>query len=660
MIPWPRLEGVLPEALTDTDPSGSRQDTCECDPSFERRIGDRAVEEFALVIDAGDCPGEGDLVAAPACRATAIDALADRDAAVVHSRSHGRERAYEGNAAALLLAAGQFVERTAFHDADLASRARRDPLAIAREATGRAGPVSRIAAETGLGEFAAQAGDYERALRPYVGPTIAKSRVSHVPPDEAELRDTRELSTDAAVRQYRSETGAHYHLRPVEAQFERDTLTVLADAYRTLAEGSVASGDRAPSRAVRAVADSDAPVETLTAVLRKHTQGLGVLTDLFADPRVSDVYATGPITANPLRVTVDGRRHRTNVRLTPEGAAALASRLRRCSGRAFSRANPTIDATLESADATVRVAGITDPAGDGRGFAFRRHDSQAWTLPALVRNGTLPADAAGLLSLAVARGSAVLLAGPRGAGKTTALGALLWELPPDARTVAVEDTPELPIDALRTAGRDVQPLRTDTGDGPAPTPTTALRTALRLGDGALVLGEVRGEEAQVLYEAMRVGDGDAAVLGTIHGSGGAAVRERVVEDLGVPESSFASTDLLVTLSADPHRVARIEEVRSTTDGVAFRDLYARDAGTLVATGPLERGNSDLLTAIAAPGEPYTAVLDAVADRAEWVASLAASDRTSPTAVETARHTFRNGRDDTAFREGKENTPGAER
>lgn len=645
MTPWTRLRA----ALRPSD-GGSAADestpACSCEPTFERRVEDRVVDESVLSLDAEDCPGDGDLVRSPACRATAIGALAERDATVVRTSAGGRERTYAGDSAAVLLAAGRFVERVAVHDADLAARARRDPLDAAHEASGRAGPVSRVVAETGLAEAAARADEYDGALRPYVGPTVAKSHVARDPPLDADLLDARELSTDATARRYRRAGRNYYHLHPAEVDLGTDELAALAAAHQVLAAGDVSGGDRAPSRAVRAVADGDAStgspsvgahsIETLTAILRKHTHGLGVLADLFADSRISDVYATGPITANPLRVTVDGERHRTNVRLTPEGAAALSSRLRRRSGRSFSRASPTIDATLDGADAAIRVAGITDPAGDGRGFAFRRHDSAAWTLPGLVRNDTLPADAAALLSVAVSRGSAVLLAGPRGAGKTTALGALLWELPPDSRTVAVEDTPELPIDALRTTGRDVQPLRTDAGDGPAPTPTSALRTALRLGDGALVLGEVRGEEAQVLYEAMRVGDGDEAVLGTIHGSGGPAVRERVVADLGVPESSFAATDLLVTLAADPHRVVRIEDVRSTTEGVAFRDLYATEDGALVASGSLERGNSELLATLATPGERYAEVLDAIADRADWVASLAASGRTSPTAVETAR------------------------
>jgi type IV secretory pathway ATPase VirB11/archaellum biosynthesis ATPase len=639
MTAWASIRAVLPTNRGSAC-EGNRG-SCRCKPTFERRAEDRVDDDVVLSIDAEECPGGGDLARSPNCRATAIDALSERDAAVVRTFSMGRERAYEDNSAALLLATGRFVERIRYYDGDLASRALAQPLEVAREATGRAGPVARIAAETGLAEAAARDTEYDDALRASVGPTVGNSRITRAPPSEARLLDTVELSTGATARRYRLNGGYRYHLIPVEADLSTAEFAVLAAAHQALADGDVTGETRAPGRAVRTVADRNtlpeqSSTETLTAILRKHTRGLGVLADLFADSRVSDVYATGPVTANPLWTTVDGQRHRTNVRLTAEGAAALSSRLRRRSGRSFSRSNPTIDATLKGKNTTVRVAGVTDPAGDGRGFAFRRHDSEAWTLPALIRNGTLPADAAAVLSIAVSRGSAVLLAGPRGAGKTTALGALLWELPPDSRVVTVEDTPELPIESLRSCGRDVQPLRTDTGDGPAPPPDAALRTALRLGDGALVLGEVRGEEARVLYEAMRVGDGDEAVLGTIHGSGGAAVKERVVTDLGVPESSFAATDLLVTLASDPHRVARIEEVRSTEAGVAFRDLYATVDGTLRPTGAVDRGNSELLAALSTSDEQYAGALDAVSARGRRLASLATSDRTSPGAVTAAR------------------------
>jgi len=601
---------------------------CACDPAFE---------SGALVVDATDCPGDGDLAASGDCRASAIRALADRSADSVVTRTDCLERAYEGDAAALLAAAGRFVERVAFYDADLADRAARDPIAAARDAVGRAGPASEIAAETGLAEIAGRESSTGDALAPFVGPPIAKARVAARPPDGAALRETRTTSNGATVRIYDGPGPlATYHLEPVERGFDWAALETLARAHELLAAGDVSGGERAPGRAVRRVADgADTPVADVASVLEKHTRGYGVLADLFADPAVSDVFATAPVGDNALRVTAGGERMRTNVRLTAAGAETLASRFRRASGRAFSRAAPTLDATAGTAAGSVRVAGVTDPVSDGPAFAFRAQNRTAWTLPALVANGTISAEAAAFLSLAVERAGAGLVAGPRGAGKTTLLGALLWELPAATRAIVIEDTPELPVASLQREGRDVQPLRTSTDDGTGLDPTEALRTALRLGDGALIVGEVRGEEAAVLYEAMRVGANGDAVLGTIHGDGGEGVRERVVSDLGVPGSSFAVTDFVVTLEAadapagKQRRVARIEEV---ADGDRFEPLFERSGGSLDPAGRIERGESPLAARLARGDESYADVRRALADREAQLAQLAAEGRTAPSDV----------------------------
>jgi type IV secretory pathway ATPase VirB11/archaellum biosynthesis ATPase len=384
--------------------------------------------------------------------------------------------------------------------------------------------------------------------------------------------------------------------------------------------------------------EGDVATAAVERVLRKHTEGHGVLEDLFADPEVSEVVVTAPVVDTPVRVVTDGDRVRTNVHLTRAGVAALSSRFRRESGRAFSRAAPTLDATTDARNGQIRVAGITDPASEGTGFVFRSGDRDTWTLPALVANGTLPVAAAALCSVAVDRAAAGLIAGPRGAGKTTFLGALLWELSPSVRSIVVEDTPELPATALRDAGRDVQTIRIETTDGPSLSPTEALRTALRLGEGALIVGEVRGEEAATLYEAMRVGAASSTVLGTIHGDGADAVYERVVTDLGVQASSFAATDFLVTLSDGGNRgVATIEEVRHNGDGVSFRSLYEPDDdGDAVATGVVDRGNSHLVASLARPEESYGDVRDAIRQRAACLTELVETERTAPNEVDTVR------------------------
>ncbi len=714
-------------SVVGSDPSGLLTDggddsngDCRCRASFHEPRGTGLDRRVELHLDGDDCPGAGDLAASPPCRERAIRALASRDADVVRSRHRGRERRYVDGAAGLLLAAGRFVERAEWHDERLADRAARDPLAAAREATGRAGPVREIAVETGLaagadrvrdlGRCASDGGGdgvgrgdgvdvddadaddvnvvdddvrgdegdrYAGALRAFVGPTVARSRVAGPPPG-ARLLDRRTLDSGAVVRRYGTADGRErYCLDPVAHRLDDESTAVLAAARDRLAAGAVDGGERAPHRAVKAVVDAgeggrergggkgdtggdDAlPVERLGTVLARYTRGNGVVDALFGDPRVSDAFVTAPAAANPVRVTVDGETLPTNARLTPTGAATLASRFRRASGRSFSRAAPTLDAAISGPDdGRIRVAGVTDPASDGVAFAFRRHGGDAFTLPALVANGTLPADAAALLSLAVERAAATLVAGTRGAGKTTLLGTLLWELPESTRTVTVEDTSELPVEALQREGRDVQPLYAGTDADATLTPTDALRTALRLGEGALVVGEVRGEEAAALYEAMRVGAGGSAVLGTIHGDGGEDVRERVVADLGVTPSAFGATDLVVTCGRDAdgrHRVNRIEEVRTTDSGVRFATLFEVGGGDgvdevrgeeesagLRPTGTVDRGNSRLVASLARPDESYADVLDALGRRESAVAALARTGRTRPATVTAAYRSRRGG------------------
>jgi type IV secretory pathway ATPase VirB11/archaellum biosynthesis ATPase len=140
------------------------------------------------------------------------------------------------------------------------------------------------------------------------------------------------------------------------------------------------------------------------------------------------------------------------------------------------------------------------------------------------------------------------------------------------RIISVEDTLELPLVQLRNLGYNVERLKSRSvitrveAELPA---EEALRTALRLGDSCLIVGEVRSTEAKALYEAMRIGALANVVAGTIHGESAYGVFDRVVNDLGVPSTSFKATDLIVV--ANPvktpdglhsnRRVVQISEVR---------------------------------------------------------------------------------------------------
>ncbi len=111
------------------------------------------------------------------------------------------------------------------------------------------------------------------------------------------------------------------------------------------------------------------------------------------------------------------------------------------------------------------------------------------------------------------------------------------------------NTQELPVPYLKNIGFNIQRMKTRPPLGGVSesevSAEDALRTALRLGDSVLIVGEVRSTEARALYEAMRVGAVGNVVMGTIHGESAYSIWDRVVNDLGVPTTSFKATDFAI-------------------------------------------------------------------------------------------------------------------
>ncbi|MFB6135114.1 MAG: ATPase, T2SS/T4P/T4SS family [Halanaeroarchaeum sp.] len=584
--------------------SGDADAECGCAISIR-------VDE--LFVDATDCPHDGVLSAGSPCLGTVVEAVGSHNPNRIRVERRGVVVTYEGRAATVLSASGAFAARVEAQDPELATRVTRDPASAARDARSRIGPIRDLAVDTGFEDVLAEQ-SLDAVLTGSISPTIAAARIDAAPPSAATLSSTVVLDTGATARIYETDAGPRYHLEPIEYTFDADAHDALDRAWRTLGASAAAS----PHDAIASVSTRDLPTTALGRVLEKHTQGYGVLEDLFADSRVDELFVNAPADEMPLHVLVDDRTLPTNVRLTERGAELLASRVRMASGSGFSRAEPTVDALLTDLETAgpIRVAGVQPPASAGLAFALREEATDEWRLSTLVALETLSPSAAGFLSVAIERGAATLVAGPRGGGKTTLAATLLWELPRTDRLIALEDTPELPVHALQSDGRDVQRLTVSSDDGGL-SPADALRTALRFGDGALAVGEVRGEEAAVLYEAMRVGAASSAVLGTIHGRGADGVRERVVSDLGVPESSFLTTDLVVTIVPDDgaRRVSLVEEVTERGPRV----LYERGPEGLVPSGRIARGESEFMASIAGPSESYASVraeLDERVDRFE--------------------------------------------
>ncbi len=478
---------------------------------------------------------------------------------------------------------------------------------------------------------------YREIFVPSVRPNFMLTRYMITPPENG--KSVKRYSVgDIEVEIFKLEDRAEYfyYVLPPEFVLSEDKYAVLDAARRYMATHKPKEAEFVRTGRIREVfynigrdmirevADqhrvylSNKELEQLATILTRYTAGLGVLELLLADERIQDIYVNSPVESQPILIThSEFEECRTNLIPTQDDAESWATRMRMESGRPLDEANPVLDTDIAVPGGRARFCIITRTLSPhGLGFAIRRHRDRPWTLPLFLKAKMVNPLAAGVLSFLVDGTASMLVAGGRGAGKTSMLAALMLELLPKTRIVSIEDTLELPTGQLRELGYNIESMKSRSVLTMVETEVAsdeALRTALRLGDSALVLGEVRSTEAKALYEAMRIGALSNVVIGTIHGESAYGVFDRVVNDLEVPLTSFKATDIIpickTLRSADGlHRFRRMTEIteirkkweKNPDKEGGFVNLfeYSSKEDDLKPTETLINGESETLNRIA--------------------------------------------------------------
>jgi len=414
---------------------------------------------------------------------------------------------------------------------------------------------------------------YKEIFRPDILPNFTFTRLVAQLPKNATLIDQYEIGeedeiTTITILKEENNAKYFYHLSPPEYNLNEEHHLLLNLARNVLTEHRPKAEEFTDPERTREVffnVSSDLlqelgknksikltnrEINKLAKILVRHTIGFGLIEILLQDSKLQDIVINAPIAQNAIFV-----RHSeydecvTNIIPSYEDADSWAAKLRLQSGRPLDEANPVLDSDLVFKNTRARVAAITKPLSpSGLAYAFRRHRDEPWTLPLFIKNKMINSFTAGLLSFLIDGARTLLIAGTRSSGKTSLLGALMLEIIPKFRTLIIEDTLELPVDSLRKIGYDVLRMKVRSALVSGTTEVEAsegIRTSLRLGDSALIVGEVRSEEAKALYEAMRIGALANVVAGTIHGDSPYGVFDRVVNDLGVPPTSFKATDIII-------------------------------------------------------------------------------------------------------------------
>lgn len=336
-----------------------------------------------------------------------------------------------------------------------------------------------------------------------------------------------------------------------------------------------------------AVVISDIGVLDVMRTLRDDTTGTGPLEALLADDTVTDICVNGP---NCVYVDSGAGLERSAVRYESEAAVRrLASRLAASCGRRLDDAQPFCDGHITRDDGTLlRFHAVLAPTAQaGTCISLRVLHTASATLDDLVARGALGGEVAEVLRGVVAKRKAFVVVGGTGSGKTTLLSALLAEVDPAERIVAIEDTLELTPDHPHVVNLTTRGANSE-GAGEI-TIADLVRQSLRMRPDRVVVGEIRGAEVVDLLAALNTGhDGGA---GTLHANSIAEVPARFealaalggLDRAGLHAQLAAAIDVVIVVKRHPDGTRRLHQI-GVLDGQPVRAKVVWDADAGPADG----------------------------------------------------------------------------
>jgi pilus assembly protein CpaF len=307
--------------------------------------------------------------------------------------------------------------------------------------------------------------------------------------------------------------------------------------------------------------------------------GLGPLEPLLNDPTVNDILVTTP---RLVYVERAGKLYKTSVEFKDNAhLMRILERIVSRVGRRIDEASPMVDARLPDGS---RVNAVIPPvAVDGPLLSIRRFSRDPLQAEDLVRNLTLTEGMMQLLQACVKARLNLIITGGTGAGKTTLLNVLSSFIPEDERIVTIEDAAELQLRQVHVARMETRPPNIE-GQGAIKIRNLVIN-ALRMRPDRIIVGEVRGEEALDMLQAMNTGhDGS---LTTIHANSPRDAIGRLEVMVGMANANMgirairqqvaSAIDLLVQiarLSDGSRRVTYLTEcVGMEGDQVTTQDIF---------------------------------------------------------------------------------------
>ncbi len=289
----------------------------------------------------------------------------------------------------------------------------------------------------------------------------------------------------------------------------------------------------------------------------KDALGLGKIDPLLRDPNIEDISCDGAGVPVFLYHRTYGSLKSNVVFDTEDELSAFVHKLAQKCGKHVSIADPMLDATMPDGS-RVQLTLSDEITAKGSTFTIRKFREDPFSPPDLVEFNTMSPEMIAYMWIAVENGINALFAGGTASGKTTALNAMSLFIPVESKIVSIEETREINLPhpnwipgVARSGFGDSVDSRTvgqiDMYD--------LMKAALRQRPEYILVGEIRGKEAYVLFQAMATGH---ATYSTVHADSAQSLIHRLEgKPINIPRVMLQSLDIVLL-----HVITRVKNKRA--------------------------------------------------------------------------------------------------
>lgn len=252
---------------------------------------------------------------------------------------------------------------------------------------------------------------------------------------------------------------------------------------------------------------------------------------------------------------------------------SLVEKLAQRCGKHISYADPILDGTLPDGS-RVNATYTPDITSKGPTFTIRKFTKTPWTPTQLISFKTLCPEMMAYLWILVQYKMNILITGGTASGKTTLLNAVAFFIPPEARVVSIEDTRELNLPRENWLPSVVRSSAGNKKENEI-TLFTLLRSSFRQAPDYVIVGEVRGKEAFVLFQGMASGHSS---ISTMH----ADSVDTLIKRLETPPIELSPTllNVLDCVCIMTHAIVKKEETRKLREIVEVVNVNSEGTATI--------------------------------------------------------------------------------